>query len=127
MKRIWKLQYEFTDARINCFTWYQCSSWFIHFCAFKIWYHKKQHMYFFLPFGFINIIIFVVNPSGTYSTFVGADLEYPNSLRHDRSSWSELRYFNFKLSLKLWWRRARHFAGSQFLVTSERFLGFSRS
>ena len=47
---------------------------------------KKQHMYFFLPFGFINVIIFVINPSGSYSTFVEADLEYPNSLRYDKSS-----------------------------------------
>ena len=35
-------------------------------------------MYFFLPFGFINVIIFVVNPYDSYSTFVGADLDYPN-------------------------------------------------
>ena len=37
-------------------------------------------------FGFINFLIFVVNPFGSYSTFVGGDLEYPNSLRYDRSS-----------------------------------------
>ena len=47
-------------------------------------------------FGFINFFIFVVNPFGSYSTFVGGDLEYPNSLRYDRSSWSGLRCFNFE-------------------------------
>ena len=34
-------------------------------------------MYCFVPFVFINVIIFVINPSGSYATFVGADLEYP--------------------------------------------------
>ena len=77
-------------------------------------------------FGFINVIIFVVNPSGSYSTFFGADFEYPNSLRYNRSSRSELRYFNFKPSLKLWWCRAQDFDGSQILVTSEGCQGFSR-
>ena len=38
---------------------------------------KKQHLNCFLPYGFINVIIFVINLSGSYSTFVGADLEYP--------------------------------------------------
>ena len=33
------------------------------FFKFKIWYCKKQHMYCFLPFNFINVIIFVNNPS----------------------------------------------------------------
>ena len=37
-------------------------------------------MYYFLPCSFINvIIIIVINPRGSYSTFVEADLEYPNS------------------------------------------------
>ena len=36
-------------------------------------------MFCFLPFGFRNVIIFVINPSDSYSTFVGEDLEYPNS------------------------------------------------
>ena len=31
-------------------------------------------MYYFLPFSFINVIIFVNNPSGSYSTFVGAEM-----------------------------------------------------
>ena len=109
MKIIWKLQYEFGDARINCFIWQQYSSWLICFCAFKIWYCKKQHMYCFLPFGFINVIIFVNNPSGSYSTFVGADLEYPISLSFDRCTWSELGYFDFEPSLKLWCHRAQDF------------------
>ena len=87
---------------------------------------KKQYMYCFLPFGFISVIIFVINPSGFYSTFVGADLEYPNLLRFDRGSWSELRYFNFESSLKLWWRGAGDFDGSQILVTSEGFQSFLR-
>ena len=123
MKRIWKLH---AEARINCFTWYQYSSWFIGFCAFKIWYCKRQQMYCFLPFEFINVIIFVVNPFGSYLTFVGAHLEYPNLLRHDRSNWSELRYFNFKPNFKLWWRRAQDFNGSSILVASGGFRGFSR-
>ena len=45
MKRIWKLQYEFG---------------------------KKQHMCCFFLFGFINVIIFIINPCGPYSGFVGA-------------------------------------------------------
>ena len=126
MKRIWRLQYKFADAKIKCFTWQQYSSWFTCFCAFKIWCCKKQHMYCFLPFGFKNVIIFVINPSGFYSTFVVADLECPNSLRFERGGWSELRYFNFEPSLKLWWRRALDFDGSQILVTSGGFQGFSR-
>ena len=93
---------------------------------YKIWYFKRQHMYCFLPFGFINVIIFVVNPFGSWLTFVGADLEYLNSRHHDRSSWSGLRYFNFEPSLNLWWRRAWNFDGSQIPVTSEGFQGFSR-
>ena len=124
MKRIWKLQYEFADARINCFMWYHYSSWFIRFCAFEIWYWKKQYMYFFLPFGFINVIIFVLSRSGSFSTFVGADLQYRNSLRCDRSSWSELRCFNSKPSLKVWWRRARDFDGSQISSDLKRVSGF---
>ena len=52
------------------------------------------------------------------SIFFGADLEYPNSLRHNRISWSGLRYFNFEPNLKLWWRRARDFDGSQNPITS---------
>ena len=59
-------------------------------------------MYCFLHLGFINVIIFVNNPSRSYSAFVGADLEYPISLIYIRSSWSELRYFSFEPSLKLW-------------------------
>ena len=58
MKRIRKLH---ADARTNCFRWYRYSSWFIRFCAFKIRYCKRQPMYCFLPFGFINVIIFLVN------------------------------------------------------------------
>ena len=85
MKRMWKLQYEFADARIDCFTEYQFSSWFIRFCLFKIWYCRKQHMYRFLPFGFINVSIFVKNPCGFYSTFFETALEYPNSLYFDRT------------------------------------------
>ena len=108
MKRIWKLN---ADARISCFTWYQYSSWFIRF------YCKGQHIYCFLPFGFINVIIFVVDSFGSYSTFFGADLEYPNSLRQDRINWSRLTYFNFEPNLKLWWRRARDFDGSRNLIT----------
>ena len=72
------------------------------------------------------IVSNLLNPSGFYSTFVGANLEYPNLLRFDRGSWSELRYFNFESSLKLWWRGAGDFDGSQILVTSEGFQGFSR-
>ena len=34
---------------------------------------KKQHMYRFFPFGFINSIIFVINPCGSYSRFVGEE------------------------------------------------------
>ena len=125
-KNVEIIKYEFADARVTSFTWNQYLSWFIHFCIFKIWYCKKQHLYCFLLFGFINVIIFVINPFGSCSTFVGVDLECPNSLRYDRSSWSELRYFNFEPTLKLWWRRARDFNGSQTLVTSGRFLGFSK-
>ena len=124
MKRIWTLHYELADAIINCFTWWQYSRWFICFCAFKIWFVKN--MYCFLLFGFINVIIFVINQSGFYSTFVGANLEYPNLLRFDRGSWSGLRYSNFESSLKLWWRGAGDFDGSQILVTSEGFRGFLR-
>ena len=101
---MWKLH---ADAKINCFTWYQCSSWFILFCSFKIWYYKGHHMYCFLSFGFVNIIIFVVNQFGSYSIFVEADSEYPNLLRYDRSSWSWLGYFNFELMScsRFWWIR----------------------
>ena len=66
-------------------------------------------MYCFLPFGFINVIIFVNNPSGSYSTFVGADLEYPISLSFDRCTWPELGYFDFEPSLRLWCHRAQDF------------------
>ena len=45
---------------------------------------KKQRIYCFFPFGFVNVIIFVINPSGFYSAFVGAYLEDPNFLRFDR-------------------------------------------
>ena len=58
-------------------------------------------MYCFLPFGFINVVIFVINPSGFYLTFIGADLEYHNLLRFDRGSWSELRYFNFESTFEI--------------------------
>ena len=58
MKRIWKLQYEFADARINWFSWYHYSSSFLRSCAFKIWYCKTQHMYCSLPSGFMNVIFF---------------------------------------------------------------------
>ena len=87
---------------------------------------KKQYMYCFLPFDFINVIIFVINPSGFYSTFLGADLEYPNLLRFGKGSWSEMRYFNCESSLKMWWGGAGDFDGSQILVTSEGFQSFSR-
>ena len=118
MKRIWTLHYEFADARINCFTWWKYSRWFIYFfLRFLDVISKKQHMYHFLPFGFINVIMFVINPSSFYSTYIGADFEYPNLLRFDRGRWSELRYFNFKSSLKMWWRSAGDFDGSQILVT----------
>ena len=76
-------------------------------------------MYCFLPFGFINVIIFVINPSGSYSTLVGADLKYPNLLCYDRSSWSELRFFNSEPSLKLQRRHAQDFDESQILMTLE--------
>ena len=121
MKRIWKLH---VDVRINCFTWYQYSLWFICFSAFNIWYCKRQYVYCFLPFGFINVIVFVVNPFGSYSAFVGADLEYPNSLRHDRSRRSGLTYFNFEPSLKLW--HTRDFDRSQITLTFGGFQVFSR-
>ena len=127
MKRIWALRYEFDDSRINCFTWWQCSRWFMCFCAL-IWLDlicKKQLMYCFLPFGFINVIMFVINPSGFYSILV-QDLEYPNLLCFDRGRWSELWYFNFESSLMLWWRCAGDFDGLQILVTLEMFRGFSR-
>ena len=122
-KKILKLQYEFADARTNSFTWYEYSSWFTRFCPFKIWYCKILCMYCFLPFDFKNGIIFVINPSGFYLTSVGADLDYPNLLCYSRSSWSKLR---FQPSLKLWWRRAQDFNGSQILVTPRGFHGFSR-
>ena len=78
---------------------------------FHIVKNRKQYMYCFLPFGFTNAIIFVINPCGSYSAFVLLDLKYPNSLHYDRSSWSELRYFNFKPKFgtmmascsKFWW------------------------
>ena len=72
MKRIWKLQYKFADARIMI-PWEHYSSWFIRSCAFKIGYCKKQHMYCFLLFVFIEVIIFAINPCGSYSRFVGAE------------------------------------------------------
>ena len=31
-------------------------------------------MYYFLPFGFTNVIIFVNNPCGSYSAFAGAEM-----------------------------------------------------
>ena len=68
-------------------------------CVFNIWCCKKQHMYCFLPFGFINVIIFVNNPFRSYSTFVGADLEYPISLSYVRSSWSE---WDTSISNQVW-------------------------
>ena len=95
------------------------------FCTFKIWHCKKQHMYCFLPFGFINVI-FVINPCDSYSTFIGEELEYPFLLLYDRSSWSELRYFNIEPSLKIWCRRGQDFGESRILVTQEVFKGFSR-
>ena len=76
-----------------------------------------------------RVVIFVINPSGFYSTFIGADLQYRNLLRFDRGNWSELRSSwdpNFESSLKMWWRGAGDFDGSQILVISEGFQGFSR-
>ena len=67
------------------------------FALLRLDFVKKQDTYCFLPFGFIN-----------------------------RSSWFESRYFNFEQSLKLWWRLARDFDGSQILVTSRGFQGFWR-
>ena len=46
----------------------------IRYCAFKISYCKKQHMYCFFPFGFMNVIIFVINPCRSYLKFAGAEL-----------------------------------------------------
>ena len=116
----WKVYYIVYEKNMDITLW-------VCWCQNKLFYIcEKQYMHCFLPSGFINVIIFVINPSGFYSTFVGADLEYPNLLRFDRGSWSELRYFNFESSLKLWWRGAGDFDGSQILVTSEGFQGFSR-
>ena len=42
-------------------------------CAFKIWYCKTQHMHFFLPFGFIHVIVFVINPCEPYARFIGVE------------------------------------------------------
>ena len=72
-------------------------------------------MYCFLPFGFINVIIFVINPSGFYSTFVGADLEYLNLLRFDRVA--DLSGDTL-ISNQVWnwWRGAGDFDGSQILI-----------
>ena len=126
MKRIWKLQYKFADARINCFTWYQYSSWLLCFCTSEIWCYKKQLMHYVSILLDLDVIVFVINPSGYYSRFAGAVLEYPTSLRYGRSSWSNLRYFHFEPSLKLWWRRARDFDGPQILATSRGFQGFPR-
>lgn len=39
--------------------------------AFKILYRKDSIC--FVPYSFINTIIFVINPYGLYSRFVGAD------------------------------------------------------
>ena len=103
---------------------YQHSSWFIRFRAFDIVKDSICIVSFLLVLW--TLFFFVVNPCGSYSTFVGADLEYPNLLRHDRSTWSGLRYFNFEPSLKLWWRPPWDFDGSKILVDLWEFQGFSR-
>ena len=46
-----------------------------------------------------NNIIFANNPFHSYSTFVGADLEYPISLSYVRSSWSE---WDTSISNQVW-------------------------
>ena len=43
----------------------------------------------------------------------------PNSLTYDRSSWSTLRYFNFKPSFKLRWRRARNLVTALYGIVSQ--------
>ena len=63
---------------------------------------KKQHMYCFLPFGFKNVIIFGINPSGFYSTLVGAGLEYANLICFDRGSWSDFETV-MALCWRFWW------------------------
>ena len=73
-------------------------------------------MYCLLPFGFINVISFVINPSGSYSTFVGADLEYPSLVRflEEQLIWVEI---NFEPSYRLWWGCGGDFDASKILVT----------
>ena len=122
MKRTWELQSEFADARIYCFTWYQYSSCLQVFALLRFDIVKSS-------ICIVSLLLFLYfrNPSGSYLTFVGATLEYPHSLHYNRSSWSELRYLLFKASLKLWWRLAWDFDGSQISVTSGGIQSSSRS
>ena len=78
----WKVKYMVYERNMKITIW-ACwfqnkmialySSLFIRSCAFKIWYCRKQAMYCFFPFGFINVIISAFNPCDPDSRFVGAE------------------------------------------------------
>ena len=77
------------------------------------------------PFGFINVIIFIYNPSGSYSTFVRGDLEYPFRYVLTRTadlSWDTLILNQVQAVMVSCWR----FWWSQILVASGGFQDFSR-
>ena len=86
MKRIWKLQYKFADARIMIPESTTPLDLYV-LALLRLDIVKKQHMYCFLPFVFIEVIIFAINPCGSYSRFVGAVscvkvyFESPESIR----------------------------------------------
>lgn len=50
LKIIWKLQFQFADARLNWLTWLHNSSAFIRYSLFNILHSKKQHIFCSLPF-----------------------------------------------------------------------------
>ena len=68
--------------------------------SFKLWWCHAQDLF------------------GSQIPVTRVDLEYPNFLPYNKSSWSMLRYFNFELSFKLWWCLAQDLIGSQILMTT---------
>ena len=50
MKKLWKIQYKFADARIIWLTVWYYSSTLTRYCTFNISYRKRQHIFFALSF-----------------------------------------------------------------------------
>ena len=120
--KIWNLQYEFADARINCFSDSStCRDLYVsallRFFIVKTGYVLFPSLRFYKRYYFCNSSIWIL----FNIRWRRLEVLYPNSLCHDRSSGSELRY------LQVWnWRHSHNSDELQILVTSGGFQGFSR-